>query len=82
MKTLAVEKAKSRPLSTLTINRSVETQPALAASRREVNFFNAICRLLRYEGRSSAGISDSLVWIDPSVFAESGSVDTGLDSDS
>jgi hypothetical protein len=53
-------------------------QLALAAPPLEVNFFNAICRLLRYEGRSSAGISDPLVWIDSSVFAESGSVGTGL----
>ena len=54
----------------------------LAASPRAVNFFNAICRLLRYEERLLAGISDPLVWIDPSVFAESGSVGTGLDSGS
>jgi hypothetical protein len=54
----------------------------LAAPPRAVIFFNTICRLLRYEERLLAGISDPLVWIDSSVFPQSISVKTGLNSGS
>jgi len=45
-----------------------------------VNFFNAICRLLMYEGSFSTRFSDLLISSDSFVCAESGSAGVGLRS--